>query len=93
MEEPMAILGQIVYILCGLTSLGCMVLLIKGYRKSRVELLFWSAMAFLCFTITNIILFIDIVILPTTVDLSLVRNFITLLGVVVLLYGLIKGNT
>jgi hypothetical protein len=50
-------------------------------------------MAFLCFTITNIILFIDIVILPTTVDLSLVRNFITLLGVVVLLYGLIKGNT
>lgn len=87
------LLGQIVYILCGLTSLGCMVLLINGYRKSKVELLFWSAVAFFCFTCTNIVLFIDIVVLPTTVDLSLLRNVITLAGVGVLLYGLIKGNT
>ena len=85
--------GQVVYILCGLTSLGCMLLLFNRYRHTRVELLLWSALAFLCFTITNILLFVDLVIFPTTVDLSFLRNLITFGGVLVLLYGLIKGNT
>jgi len=93
MGSAVSIMGQIVYILCGLTSLGCMLLLTNGYRKTRVELLFWSAFAFFAFTCTNILLFIDIVILPTTVDLSTLRNCVTLAGVGVLLYGLIKGNT
>jgi hypothetical protein len=86
-------MGEIVYILCGLTSLGCTVLLMKRYTQTRVELLFWSAVAFLCFTGTNILLFVDLVVLPTSVDLTLLRNGVTLLGVILLLYGLIKGST
>ena len=53
-------MGQIVYILCALTSLGCTWLLIGRYRKSRVDLLFWSAIAFLLLTVTNVLLFIDL---------------------------------
>lgn len=86
-------MGQIVYILCALTCLGCTGLLIGRYRKSRVDLLFWSALAFLLFSITNILLFVDLGIMGPETDLILYRNGTTLLGVIVLLYGLIRNNT
>lgn len=86
-------MGEIVYILCALTSLGCTWLLIGRYRKSRVDLLFWSAIAFLLLTVTNVLLFIDLGIMGPDTDLSLYRNGATLLGVIVLLYGLIRNNT
>jgi hypothetical protein len=82
-----------VYILCALTSFGCTVLLIGRYRKTRVDLLFWSAIAFLLLTITNILLFIDLGLLGPSVDLSLYRNGASFIAVNVLLYGLIKNNT
>jgi hypothetical protein len=85
-------MGSIVYLLCALTSLGCTVLLVGRYRKTRVDLLFWSAAAFLAFTVTNVLLFIDLVMVPD-IDLVLWRNGFTLAGVIVLLYGLINNNT
>jgi len=86
-------MGQAVYILCALTSLGCTLLLIGRYRKTRVDLLFWSAIAFLLLTVTNVLLFVDLVILGAGVDLSIIRNGSTLLGTILLLYGLIRNNT
>jgi hypothetical protein len=85
-------IGAIVYILCGLSSLLCTVLLFKHYARTRLRLLFWSASAFLCFTLTNIILFIDVVLVPE-IDLSLLRNCINLSGVMILLYGLIHNES
>lgn len=86
-------MGYVVYTLCAVTSLGCMLLLIGRYRKSRVDLLFWSAVAFLLLTVTNILLFVDLVLLGPNSDLGLYRNAATLLGVIVLLYGLIRNST
>ncbi|MGZ8921637.1 MAG: DUF5985 family protein [Limisphaerales bacterium] len=86
-------MGHAVYILCALTSLGCTLLLIGRYRKTRVDLLFWSAVTFFLLTITNILLFVDLVILGAGFDLSLFRNGSTLIGMMVLLYGLIRNNT
>ena len=86
-------MGQAVYMLCALTSLGCTLLLIGRYRKTRVDLLFWSAIAFLLITLTNILLFVDLVILGAGVDLTLIRNGSTLLGTILLLYGLIRNNS
>jgi hypothetical protein len=86
-------MGQVVYILCALTSLGCTLLLIGRYRKTRVDLLFWSAIAFLLLTVTNALLFVDLVILGPNFDLSIIRNGSTLLGTLLLLYGLIRNNT
>lgn len=80
------------YSLCAVTSLSCTVLLLGHYRRTRVTLLFWSALAFLAFTLTNILLFLDLGMIPE-VDMSILRNSITLLGVVVLLYGLIHDHT
>ena len=81
-------MAQIVYVLCALTSLFCAVLLLRQYHYSRARLLFWSALCFVCFTITNVLLFIDLVIFPDW-DLSALRSGTALLGVVMLLYGLI----
>jgi hypothetical protein len=85
-------MGQIVYLLCALTCLGCTWLLIARYRKTRVDFLFWSALAFLLFLTTNILLFVDLVLLGPQADLVLYRNGSTLVGVMVLLYGLIRNN-
>lgn len=86
-------MGYAVYLMCALTSLGCTVLLIGRYKKSRVDLLFWSAIAFLLLTVTNILLFVDLVLLGPNIDLSLLRNGATLIGVIVLLYGFIRNST
>lgn len=85
-------MAHIVYILCALTSLGCTALLFGRYKKSKVVLLFWSAAAFLCFTVTNMLLFVDLVLFPD-LDLAIWRNLATLVGVVVLLHALIHDNT
>ncbi len=85
--------GAILYALCGLTSLGCTVLLYNRYRKSKVQLLFWSSAGFMLITLTNILLFIDRIVLPTSVDLLFVRTVVTLAGVMVMIYGLVSEST
>lgn len=78
----------VVYALCGLTALACGVLLFRGYRRSKIRLLLWSALFFLTLAAENGILFIDLRVMPL-VDLSLIRNSIALTGTCVLIYGLI----
>lgn len=80
--------GSIVYALCAITSIGCAVLLLRGYRRSRVRLLFWSGLCFIGLALNNVLLFIDVRVVPD-VDLSLWRTIPAVLGVAVLLYGLI----
>ncbi|MGA8808435.1 MAG: DUF5985 family protein [Thermoanaerobaculia bacterium] len=80
--------GSIVYSLCAITSIGCAVLLLRGYRRSRVRLLFWSGLCFIGLALNNVLLFIDVRVVPD-VDLSLWRTIPAVLGVAVLLYGLI----
>ncbi len=81
-------MAETVYILSALTSLLCSVLLIRGYRRSRVRLLMWSSMCFLGMAISNVALIVDLVIVPDT-DLRLWRNLPVLIGLVFLLFGLI----
>ena len=85
-------IGQTVYALCALTSLVCMALLMRHYARTKRPLLFWSGLGFLLIALANIILFVDLVLLPRT-DLSIMRNLITLAGAVVLLYGLNRTKT
>jgi hypothetical protein len=80
--------ATIVYILCALTSVGCAILLLRSYARTRARLLFWSGLCFLCLGLSNSLLFVDLILLPE-VDLSPYRLGITLLGVLMLLYGLI----
>jgi hypothetical protein len=77
-----------VYLLCILTSLGCAVLLVRGWLATRVRLLLWSALCFIGLALNNILLFVDVRVLPET-DLSVVRTLPALAGILLLLYGLI----
>lgn len=81
-------MGLVVYGLCALTSLVCAVLLLRSYHRSRVRLLLWSGLCFVCFTLNNILLIIDVRVLPEQ-DLSIVRSLPSLVGVALLLYGLV----
>jgi len=78
-----------VYLLCFAASLLCMILLLRSYRRSRSRLLLWSSLCFVAFAINNLLLFIDVVVLPTQVDLLPFRQLSALAGVGVLLYGFI----
>jgi len=85
-------IAKIVYLLCALTSLVCMGLLMRHYWRTRLPLLFWSGLGFLFFTLANIVLFVDFVVVPDY-DFAIWRNGATLAGVMLLLYGLIRSKT
>ena len=78
----------IVYVLCALTSLACAALLLRGYRQSRARLLFWSGWCFVGLFLNNVLLIVDVRIIPQ-LDLSLIRLIPALIGVGLLLYGLV----
>ena len=80
-----------VYVLCALTSLACAVLLLRGYRTSRVRLLLWSGICFLGFFLNNVLLVVDVRIVPEA-DLSVWRSLPALAGLAVLVYGLVSES-
>jgi len=49
-------------------------------------------LCFVCFAATNVLLFVDLVILPA-VDLSVIRSGLTLARMLMLLYGLTRQST
>ncbi len=85
-------MAHLVYILCGLTSVACAVLLFRQYQRTGGGLIFWSTWCFVCFALTNVLLFVDFVVLPE-VDLSPIRTSLTLAGMLMLLYGMIREST
>lgn len=82
-------MSSFVYALCALTSFVCCGLLLRHYRREQGKLLFYSAIAFFCFAIANVLLFIDLIVLPQ-VDLRLLRNAVNLIGVSILVFAIIK---
>lgn len=82
-------MAEIIYALCGATSLLCFVLLVRAYRRSGAKLLLWSGVAFFCFTLSNILLFVDMIVVRH-IDLMLLRTSINLIGVALLLARLIR---
>jgi hypothetical protein len=81
-------MSAIIYGLCALTALGCAILLLRGYRRSRYRLLLWSGLCFAGLTLNNLLLVIDKVALPD-IDLSVPRTLVALVAMAVLLFGLI----
>ncbi|MBW8733339.1 MAG: hypothetical protein JF571_03340 [Asticcacaulis sp.] len=82
-------MAALIYSLCALTAFLCAWLLLAAWRRSRYRLLLWGALCFIGLTVGNIVLIVDKVVLPTQVDLSVYRYAITLISLLVLLYGLI----
>jgi len=77
-----------VYLLCFLTSLSCCLLLIRSYRRSRSKVLLWTAACFVLLAIDNLLVVLDLILLPN-VDLLLPRLLATLLAVSTLIIGFV----
>ena len=76
------------YIMCALVSLLCGILLTRAYARSRLRLLLWSAICFLGLAISNLLVFVDLIVLPE-VDLYIARLVTAAVAMMILLYGLI----
>lgn len=82
-------IAAIVYALCAFTSAACAVLLLRGYKRSSARLLLWSGLCFVGLTLNNVLLFVDKIILPTEIDLTLWRSGAALAALSILVYGMI----
>lgn len=82
-------LAPAVYIFGFLVTLTCGVLLVRAYAASRRRLLLWSAVCFFGLALSNLLVFFDLVILPTQIDLYPERLLTAAVSMLVLLYGLI----
>lgn len=81
-------LATAIYALCAVTSIICAYLLLRGYSRSRVRLLFWSGLCFAGLAINNTLLIVDLRVLPQ-IDLEMWRTVPALAGIALLIYGLV----
>lgn len=81
-------MAEAVYLLCAVTSIACAWLLFRNYGASRVRLLFWSSCCFVGLALNNVLLVVDLVVVPT-VDLSLLRLGTGLAAMIALVVGLV----
>ena len=82
----------VLYALVMLACLACMVLLFRGYARSGVRLLLWSALCFVGLSVSNVMLFFDLVLFPNEIDLRLYRLSAAIAGLAFLLYGFISEH-
>jgi hypothetical protein len=80
---------SLIYFLCLLASAVCAALLVRGYRRSRTKLLLYSALCFVFLALNNLLLAIDLLVFPTSIDLTAIRLVAALAGLLTLLYGFI----
>jgi hypothetical protein len=79
----------ILYLMAVLTCIACTVLLGRSYMHTGVRLLLWGTLCFVGLSISNVLLFFDLIVFPTDVDLRLWRLAAALAGLLFLLYGFI----
>lgn len=81
-------LQAIVYFLCLTASAGCAALLVRSYARTRIRLLLWSAACFVLLALNNLLVVVDLLVLPT-IDLLPLRRLASTVGIAVLLFGFI----
>jgi len=84
----MAISQAVIYLLCLATSAICAYLLVRSYVKTRTKLLLYSASCFVLLAVNNLLVVIDLVVLPN-LDLIPLRQLAAIAAVGVLLFGFV----
>jgi hypothetical protein len=77
-----------VYLLCFATSVVCAWLLARSFHRTGLRVLMWSALCFSFLAFNNLVVIVDMLVLPDG-DLSLIRSGFSLAGVGTLLFGFI----
>jgi hypothetical protein len=81
-------MAELVYILCALASATCAALLIRSFRRTREKLSLWTSLCFVGLALNNVVLCIDLLVVPSP-SLSLLRGGLAVCALGVLLFGLI----
>ncbi|HEY5897157.1 MAG TPA: DUF5985 family protein [Burkholderiales bacterium] len=84
----MAVVNFVLSLLAALTSMACMVLLLRAYAASGLRLLLWSGLCFVFLSLSNLLLFFDLAVF-TDLDLRPYRVVAALVAILFLLYGFI----
>ena len=84
-------MDSLVYAICALTALLCAVLLLRAYRQTRSRVLWWSGLCFCGLMISNVVLVLDKLVY-VDLDLHPYRLWITLVSLLMLLWGLIYSE-
>ena len=78
----------IVYLLCLLTSAACAWLLGRSYARSGMRLLLWSCVCFILLAANNLVLVIDLLVMPE-VDLRVLRVSFAVAAAAALIWGFV----
>lgn len=81
--------AELIYLLCAATCLVAAALLTRQYRHRRSPLLFWSSLAFAGFSMNNILVYVDLAMLPQA-DTALIRALVAAVAMFALVYGLTR---
>lgn len=84
----MSLLPPIIYALCLISSAICAWLLMRSFARTGTRLLLWSAVCFLLLAGNNLLVVIDLLLIPS-VDLSIMRHLCTFAAISILLFGFI----
>lgn len=81
---------ELIFALCALMSVTCTGMLLRGYLRERSHMLLWSSLCFALLALTNIVLFVDVVMLPE-IDFngSIWRNLLSATAASLLVLGLV----
>lgn len=82
-------MAEWVYILCFVTSSAVAFLLLRAFARTRHRILLWSGCGFIGLALNNAMLIVDLVIVPTTADLSIIRQLPAVIGMSLMLFGMI----
>jgi hypothetical protein len=81
-------MAPVVYMLGTLVTLACGIFLLRGYFRGRKRLLLWSGLCFFALAVSNLLVFVDLVIFPE-VDLYRWRLSFAAIAMMLLVFGLI----
>lgn len=81
-------IAPVIYAIGFLTTASCAFLLLRGYFAGRKKLLLWSGCCFVGLAISNLLVFVDLVLVPD-LDLYRYRLATAAIAMTLLLYGLI----
>jgi hypothetical protein len=82
-------LAKLVYLLGAIVTATCAVLLLRGFARSRSRLLLWSGLCFVGLTLSNALLFVDLVLLADDHSLYMWRLSTAAGAMLLLVYGLV----
>lgn len=77
-----------VYVLCLIASAACAILLYRAFLRSKMRLLFWSAICFLLLAFNNLFVVLDILVFPQ-IGLYWFRQAAALGAICILVYAFI----